>query len=275
MNILVTCDDGWGAPGLSALAAEAARLGTVRAAVPERPSSGSGHAVTLHSPVSARPATMPGCEAASVIGGTPADAVKLALAGLWPSWRADLVLSGINPGPNVGVNVFYSGTVGAAAEAAVVGVSAVAVSLDVSSPYDFAAAAARARPVLGRLASLLPFPPGIFFNVNLPRGELGEPLGVRLTRHGASGFREFYRPCPPPGGAAGSGVSCFLVDGEMTVRDPDDWTDAAALAAGHISVTPMLLDLTADGLRSRPAAQSAEVAAHLARLADWGRGREE
>ncbi|HOX05684.1 MAG TPA: 5'/3'-nucleotidase SurE [Planctomycetota bacterium] len=282
MNILVSCDDGIAAEGFAALAAEAARLGTVRAAATERPASGIGHAVTLHRPVACWPAEVPGAERAVAVRGTPADAVKLALAELWPGW-AGLVLSGINAGPNVGVNAFYSGTVGAAAEAAVAGVPAVALSLDVSAPYDFPAAAERARPVLERLAALAPWTPGLLFNVNLPAS--GRPVrGIRLTRHGRSGFREFYRSCACPEGdstssspealslskgGAPDGACFYSVDGNMEIHDPDDWTDAAALAAGHVSVTPMFLDLTVEPLRRREPEQAGAVAATLARLDDW------
>jgi len=267
MNILVSCDDGYEAPGFAALASAAARLGTVRAAATERPASGIGHAVTLHHPVAAWPVGIPGAEQAVAVRGTPADAVKLALAELWPGW-AGLVLAGINCGPNVGVNAFYSGTVGAAAEAAVSRVSSVAISLDITAPCDFAEAAERAGPVLERLAALAPFPAGLLFNVNLPAS--GRPVrGTRLTRHGLSGFREYYRPDPSPDGALPPGARSYRVDGDMVVEDPDDWTDAAALAAGHISVTPMLLDLTAEPLRRRERAQASAIAAALSALKDW------
>jgi 5'-nucleotidase len=284
MNILVSCDDGYEAPGFAALAAEAARLGAVRAAATERPASGIGHAVTLHQTIAAWPVEVPLAEQAVAVRGTPADAVKLALAELWPGWAA-LVLAGINRGPNVGVNVFYSGTVGAAAEAAVSRVSSVAVSLDVSAPPDFPEAAERARPVLERLAGLAPFPAGLFFNVNLPAS--GRPVrGIRLTRHGLSGFREFYRPCACPAGGSTSsppealsaskgqvpdGACFYSVDGNMEIGDPDEWTDAAALAAGYISVTPMMLDLTAEPCRRREPEQAGRIAEVLAKLADWQR----
>jgi 5'-nucleotidase len=267
VKILVSCDDGIAAEGFAALAAEAARLGTVRAAATERPASGIGHAVTLHQPVAAWPVELPGAEQAVAVRGTPADAVKLAVAELWPGWT-DLVLTGINRGPNVGVNAFYSGTVGAAAEAAIAGVPAVALSLDVSEPYDFGAAAAAARPVLERLVTLTAIPPGLFFNVNLP-SSARPARGIRLTSHGRSGFREFYRPGPCPPGQAPDGACFYRVDGVMEVHDPDEWTDAAALAAGFISVTPMFLDLTAEPLRRREPGQAEALAAVIARLQDW------
>jgi 5'-nucleotidase len=121
---------------------------------------------------------------------------------------------------------------------------------------------------LERLAALAPFPAGLFFNVNLP-GSQRAVRGVRLTRHGLSGFREFYRPSAPPPGSELTGACYYEVDGEMTVNDPDDWTDAAALAAGYVSVTPMLLDLSAEPLRRREAAPAAALAALLDQLAGY------
>jgi 5'-nucleotidase len=261
LNFLLSCDDGLNAEGTAALASELARLGTVRACAPAAPSSGAGHAVTLHQPVCTSAAELRGCEQAVAVRGSPADAVKLALAQLWPDW-ADLVVSGINSGPNVGVNVFYSGTVGAAAEGAVLGVSAVAVSLNGPEPFDFDRAADQAGPVLERLAALTPFPPGLFFNVNLPRSRT-EPAGVRLTRHGMSGFREYYVP------SEAGGPGSWEVRGDFLVHDPDDNYDAAALAAGFISVTPMLLDLTVDSYRAPTAERSEGHRVLLEKLADW------
>jgi 5'-nucleotidase len=266
-RILLSCDDGLGSEGTARLAPELARLGTVRACAPESPSSGAGHAVTLHGPIASLPAELAGCEEAVAVRGTPADSVKLALARLWPGWT-DLVVSGINRGPNVGVNVFYSGTVGAAAEAAVFGVPGIAVSLDVSGRFDFGEAALRARPVLERLAALLPFPPGAFFNVNLPASD-SPARGVRLTRHGRSGFREYYTPAGADGADAADGVRRWQVEGDFQVGDPDETYDAAALAAGFISVTPMELDLTVDPLRAAPPGRAAGVEALLEKLADW------
>jgi 5'-nucleotidase len=163
------------------------------------------------------------------------------------------------------VNVFYSGTVGAAAEAAVFGTSAVAVSLDIGGDFDFAAAALAARPVLERLAALVPFPAGVLFNVNLPA--VGRAArGVRLTRHGMSGFREFYRQEGPAGP---DGSRRWQVDGDFRAADPDETWDASALAAGYVSVTPMLLDLTADPYRRPAPERDRTVRALLDKLADW------
>jgi len=264
VNFLLSCDDGLRAEGTRALAAELARMGEVRACAPEHHCSGAGHAVTLNAPVCTRPADLAHCERAVAVEGSPADAVKLALAQLWPDW-ADLVVSGINRGPNVGVNVFYSGTVGAAAEGAVLGVSAVALSMDISERFDFELAAGHARPVLERLAQVAPFPPGTLFNVNLPAAEVN-PRGIRLTRHGRSGFREYYRPRGEPDA---SGACYWEVQGDFRVHDPDEGYDAAALAGGWISVTPMFLDLTADSYREPPEGRTEGLEALLEKLVDW------
>jgi len=265
LNILLSCDDGIKADGTLALAALLAEMGQLRCCAPQQQHSGSGHAVTLHKPISAKPAQVPGCTKAIAVRGTPADSVKLALTELWPGW-ADVVLSGINSGPNVGVNVFYSGTVGAAAEAALLGVPALAVSLDVTAPFDFKWAAEHARPVLQTLLSLLPFPPGMLFNINIPGAEK-EILGPRLTRQGRSGFREYYTPAPST--SESPGERAWNIDGDFQVLEPEQSYDAAALAAGWISVTPMNLDLTISPLRKYDGENQADYAEILKALAAW------
>ena len=234
-RILLTNDDGIEAPGLAILVEALAPLGEMRACAPRDQRSGVGHAVTLHAPVSVEPAALAGCEEAVRVDGTPADAVKLALTTLWPGW-ADLVVSGINPGPNVGVNVFYSGTVAAAAEAAIAGVPGLAISRDLGEEgltgKDFEVAACVARRLAGRVLER-PLPAGCFLNVNAP---VEEPAPWRLARHGLSGFRERYAP---------DGDGAYEIEGVMHVRDGETDTDAAVLAVGCVAVTPMALDLTA------------------------------
>jgi 5'-nucleotidase len=264
LKVLLSCDDGLRSEGTAALAAELSGMAVLRACAPEEHSSGAGHAVTLRDPIRAAPAELEGCEGAWAVAGTPADSVKLALTELWPGW-ADLVVSGVNSGPNVGVNVFYSGTVGAAAEGAVLGTSAVAVSVDISERFDFREAAARSRPVIEELAGLIPFPPGVFFNVNVPAAGT-TPRGVRLTRHGLSGFREYYRPCGEPGP---DGSRRWEIHGDFHASDPDETWDAPALSAGLISVTPMVLDLTADGLRQPEARGGNGLERLLEKLSGW------
>jgi 5'-nucleotidase len=165
--------------------------------------------------------------------------VKLALTNLFPDFAPDLVISGINRGPNIGINVFYSGTVAGALEAAINGLPALALSLDISANgvWHFAQAAEWAlAPIQAALTHGLPA--WTILNVNFPNRLRQEVRGYRLTRHGRSGFKEYYTEEAPEGPRRR-----FLLDGTMVFRDQDTVCDAAALGQGWISVTPLGLSL--------------------------------
>jgi 5'-nucleotidase len=160
-------------------------------------------------------------------------------------------VSGPNAGPNVGVNVLYSGTIGAAYEAVINGVSAVAVSSDVQTRYDWRACCHFARLVVEkallketarrrhpdahlRHGEARPF----LWNLNVPALPLNEIRGLRVTRHGASGFEEFFLPHDE------LDPETFRIAGDFSSSDPSDDYDTAALLAGYASLTPLALDLT-------------------------------
>src|SRR5215212_6903919 len=142
MNILLTNDDGIMAPGIVAMYRELTKLGDVHVVAPETVQSATGHGITLTSPLLTSRVTIENAFTGTAVDGRPADCVKLAVAQLLPR-EPDLVVSGMNAGANVGVNVIYSGTVAAAIEAAFLGLPAIAVSLhlrsDVQTDYDRAA----------------------------------------------------------------------------------------------------------------------------------------
>jgi 5'-nucleotidase len=125
MNILVTNDDGIYAKGLAAIFQELCSLGKVTVVAPESEQSAVGHAISLNQPLRVRQVSLDGNILGWAVSGTPADCVKIAIAELLPT-LPDLVVSGINLGPNVGINVLYSGTVSAATEASILGLGAVA-----------------------------------------------------------------------------------------------------------------------------------------------------
>jgi 5'-nucleotidase len=166
--LLLTNDDGVDAPGLGALREAAEGLGLIRVVAPCGPLSGCGHRVTTHEPIVASRRG----EGDYAVDGTPGDCVRLALHHLVPdvSW----VLSGINAGGNLGVDVYHSGTVAAVREAVIHGRPGIALSQYIARgrPIDWPAAARRARVVLRRLLEL-PWEPGTFWNVNLPHLEPG------------------------------------------------------------------------------------------------------
>ncbi len=247
--ILVTGDDGLRAPGLPALIEALAPLARLRAALTEEERSGVGHAVTLRRTLKTRPVEIPGTEAAFAVDGTPADAVKLALTTIWRELSFDLAVSGINRGPNVGVNVLYSGTVAAGLEAVIAGVPALAVSLDVGEGSDYVPAAKIAAELAEKLLARAPwgrgsgarkYPPGLV-NVNVPNRP--EIRGRRITRQGVSGFQEYYLPAGE--GNSGDGSGEWRIEGEMVLREKSLEYDAVALREGWVSITPLGLELNA------------------------------
>jgi 5'-nucleotidase len=241
-KILLTNDDGWDAPGLRALVGALADRCDLHVAAPRRQQSGVGHSITLRGNIDVEQTPLEGASSAHVVDGTPADCVKVGVRALMAEAPPDLVVSGLNDGPNVGVNVFYSGTVGAALEAAVNGVPAVAVSKEFGDGMSFGEAAHMAAPLIIAAAGR-GLPRWHILNVNIPARPPASIAGVRLTHHGVSGFDERYREVPVGDGARGR--RRFVLEGEMKVRDSAGLTDAEALAAGYVSVTPLGLDLTA------------------------------
>jgi 5'-nucleotidase len=239
LNILLTNDDGIYAPGLAALYRELQRVGEVRVVAPESEQSAVGHAISLITPLRVKEVSINGGVEGWAVSGTPADCVKIALAELLPE-PPELVVSGINLGPNVGINVLYSGTVSAATEAAILGVKGVAFSLNsYDKNADFAAAAHLAAHLLERLRDWSRYTNGVCLNVNLPDLPRDEIKGVRVTRQDTGLLLEHFERRVDPR----RHVYYWLAEiNERPELDPD--TDYGALAQGYVSVTPIQYDLT-------------------------------
>jgi 5'-nucleotidase len=237
-RILVTNDDGIGAPGLAALVEALTRVGRVAVVAPDRQQSAVGHALTVSEPLRAFAMPWEGTELCYAVNGTPADCVKLAVSVLLP-WRPDVVLSGINHGRNTAVNILYSGTVSAATEAALLGIPAMAISLDTyAMEADFRAAAA----IAVRLVELLPqlqLPERTLLNVNVPAIPAEHIRGVRVTHQGRSLWRDWYERRQDPWGR-----EYFWLAGEYELCDSDPDADDVALVQGYISITPIRFELT-------------------------------
>jgi 5'-nucleotidase len=231
-NILVTNDDGIHAPGLRALAEALEGLGRVTIVAPSAERSAAAQSLTLRQPIYCDEIA----EREYAVEGTPADAMILAFHTLLKE-KPDLVISGINRGGNLGENVYYSGTVGAAMEAAINRVPAIAVSVAYrgKEKFDFAAAACFTR-------SLVPLilkeglPVGVILNVNVPHPWNG---AVRFTRQSSKITRNVLRPGSDPRGRR----YYWLSEQEFT-EEIDADTDHAAIRDGAISITPLELDHT-------------------------------
>ena len=239
MNILLTNDDGIYAPGLAALYRELKHLGEVVVVAPESEQSAVGHAITLMTPLRVKEVSLNGGVEGFAVSGFPADCVKIAMAELLPH-PPDLVVSGINLGPNVGINVLYSGTVSAATEASILGIKGVALSLNsYEKDADFASAAQLARKVLTYVLDWRPWSDGICLNVNLPALPPGQVKGIKVTRQDTGPLVEHFERRVDPR----KHVYYWLAEiNERKELDPE--TDCGALAQGYVSITPIHHDLT-------------------------------
>ena len=244
MKILVTNDDGIFAQGLWVLAKELKNIAEVVVVAPDREQSAVGTAVTLRQPLrvrSVRP-LVPEVEAYSVEG-TPSDSVIMALGKLAKD-KVNLVISGINQGPNLGDDVLISGTVGAAMQGYLHGFPAIAISAaSVDSPY--LATAAKLAALLAKKIDSGALPTNILLNVNLPNLPLTKIKGVKITRlarkshtdaveEGHDGVRKYY---------------WLIRQGtDKDRKDRDKRTDIWAMEQGSISITPLLTNLSSKSL---------------------------
>ena len=228
MRILITNDDGIEAVGIRLLADWATRLGEVTVVAPKVEQSGMSHAIDFKSPVEIRRVDFgEGIEAYSMAS-TPADCVRFGVVGL--GRRYDLVLSGINQGANVGLDIVYSGTVGAVFEASRFGIPALAFS---SERDQQAFAAAHLDEVYDFMKTHRLLEENPLYNINIPK----EMRGIRVTRQGSEYFSdEFVK----------MGEDLYLQVGvPLPDREPDDLTrDTVALSRGYASVTPLLATRT-------------------------------
>ena len=239
--ILVCNDDGIDSEGIAALAGAMSALGEVHVIAPMDEQSAVGHAITVRDPVRAREwdfAEEAGVAGAYAVSGTPADCVKLAVHQLL-SRRPQLVVSGINRGPNTAVNVIYSGTVSAATEASILGVDAAAFSLCEWDGGHYDAAAEVAQRVARRILET-GLPPGLLLNVNIPNRPLGELEGLLVTRQARSRWEESFARRVDP-----FDRPYYWLAGEFIDLDEGDGTDLDAIDDGYVSITPLQHDLTA------------------------------
>lgn len=246
MRILISNDDGIGAPGIRALAAAVTDLGEVIIAAPDTVQSGAGHGITVHHPLTVREVDVPlevdgqiRMVSGHSVDGRPADCVRLAVKSLLDD-PPDLVLSGINKGANDGICVFYSGTVAAAAEACILGIPAVAFSAKATGgDVDFARAAKLCRWVLGQLLDA-GLHRGDLLNVNLPRlANPAWPVGVQVARQSTAELQDNYRLTEMD-----SEKRVYEIGGDYTLGFDGHDADSIALAEGYITVTPLRVDMT-------------------------------
>lgn len=256
MRILLTNDDGISAPGIAALYHAVRGMGDIHVVAPAEAQSAQSHAVTFHKKIAAKAHHVMRDDGAGhlfegiAVDGKPADCVKLAVAKLIPQ-PIDLVISGINAGANIGINVLYSGTVAAAMEAGFMGLPAIAVSLHLgdSSRTRWDLASRHARTILTRLIQG-PFEPHTVLNVNIPiLDNAEEPAGVRVVPISTSPIIDDYSLINEA-----DGHHSYHANGGMSFHHTPPDSDVDAIFRRYITITPLHFDLT-----------------HRHRLALWGK----
>jgi 5'-nucleotidase len=251
MQILLTNDDGIGALGLRLLADELRQFGAVLIVAPEGERSGISHAFTQRSPMRVRPVAKDGEFFGYAIDGTPVDCVKLGLH--LSEKKIDWVVSGLNAGANLGVDIFYSGTVQAAVEGTLNGYPSIAFSLTEwqSTPEEFQTAAQLAKEILAELAERQ-IPAGLCLNVNIPKLPRAKIRGLELTQQAYHQYLDTYDVQDRQDGER----DFHLQFGERVLHPKRDWvladpsslngfrTDLEAVRDGKIALTPLKVDWT-------------------------------
>ncbi len=236
-KILLTNDDGINALGILALSEVLADTAELYIVAPIYEMSAMGHAITISDPLKVTEIFKNDTHFGWGIGGTPADCVKLAINGaLIP--RPDLVISGINQGANVGVDIIYSGTVSAAYEGTILDIPAMAISLNSFSQKDFSAAAKVAQIMVEKILNE-GLPSGTLLNVNVPAGEYESFKGFCITQQGSGTYEEKLERREDPRKRI-----YYWLSGTRVYKDPNPEFDENAVRAGCVSITPLHYKLT-------------------------------
>lgn len=241
LKVLISNDDGIHANGIQALARKLAQQYEVYVVAPDRERSATGHALTLHKPIRIEEVELPypGITKAYAISGTPSDCVKLALNALLDV-KIDVVVSGINHGPNLGSDVLYSGTVSAALEGAIHGIPSIAVSLvnGFEKMADFSHGAEFIGSFLP-VAMEMGIPAKSILNVNIPAVSLHHFAGIKVTELGTRMYTDTYeRRVDPRGGVY------FWLAGEIIDAGESAESDVEAIRNNLVSISPVHYNLT-------------------------------
>lgn len=237
MKILLTNDDGYSEPGIVALYETLRMKHEVMLIAPDREKSAVGHGITINDPMRINKIKSDGNSRVYSITGTPADCVKLGLFEVYTS-APDLVVSGINPGSNAGVNINYSGTAGAAREAAINGIRGIAVSIfNNGQAFDFNGVAEFTATIVDKIHEydLLP---GTFLNINAPAIPVADASGIKITRQASSNISKNFEKRTDPKNRS------YFWYGSMEKSKSEEDFDIHALNENYISITPIQCDAT-------------------------------
>jgi 5'-nucleotidase len=233
-HILLTNDDGIHAPGLQVLSKACLKLGTVTVIAPEHDNSAASHSLTMNRPLRVRKIA----QNVYAINGTPTDCVTIGVGKIL-NQKPDLVISGINPGPNLGDDISYSGTVSAAIESTMLGIPSFAVSLAAESDPLYYETAADFSIRLSNIILTKGLPIDTLLNVNVPNAPFERIAGVIFTRRGRRLYEDAIKETSDPWGRRH-----YWIGGGTPSFDSGSDTDSAAVSVNKISITPMHLDPT-------------------------------
>ena len=248
MKILISNDDGIAANGIRCLAEVLAKQHDVYVIAPDRERSAAGHSLTLHTPIRVEEVdAYNNVKRAWVTTGTPGDCVKIGInAILSQDEQPDLIISGINHGPNLGGDILYSGTVSCAMEGAMLGFRSIAMSL-ASMKYeyeDFKFAAKFVNSLIPKLSEFK-FPNKSILNINIPALDEDDIAGVAITELGGRIFTDSYEKRIDPRGKV-----YYWMAGELINEPVDAKTDIAAVRNNKISITPVTYEMTNENTMS-------------------------
>ena len=237
--ILVTNDDGITAPGISALVEVMRSIGDVVVVAPDKPQSGMGHAITINSTLRINKVNVYGVQEEYSCTGTPVDCVKIAINKILKR-KPDLVVSGINHGSNMSINVIYSGTMSAAVEGAIESVPAIGFSLmNESIDADFSAAKKIVKTIAEKVLKN-GLPKGVCLNVNIPKLKFEELKGIKVCRQAKANWIEELDERKDPAGNPYFWLTGKFENFDKGQKDTDVW----ALENNYVSVVPTQFDMT-------------------------------
>lgn len=232
MKILISNDDGFFAPGINALIDVLGKEHDLYIVAPQDQQSAKSHALTLNNPIRVKLIESQRYTKGWAVDGTPSDCVKLALEELL-DFKPDYILSGINNGPNLGSDIMYSGTVGAAAEGTILGIPAMSISLCGYGHESFENAAAAIKPVVEHFLEN-PQEGDILVNVNIPNLDLSQIKGTKITTLGNVVYKKPFEERIDP-----RGNKYYWLAGDIIYKNNHELSDVMTVNEGFISVTPV------------------------------------
>lgn len=236
LKILLSNDDGFYAEGLQTLYHHLKNKTKVVIVAPDRERSAVGHGITMHQPLRVTPVCLDGTDH-WLVNGTPADSVKLAIETILKDNPPDLIISGINRGPNLGNDILYSGTVSAAVEGTINGYPSIAASLNDFGKMDFNPAAAFITENIDKLSKLAR---KSVLNINFPKATVENQVqGVKFTKLGMREYQNVFEERTDPRGRV-----YYWMSGDPVNHNQEKNSDIWAVDNGYISITPLKLDLT-------------------------------